>query len=31
MSNFQTGEIPHGFTINEGGGLIHYKHALGPV
>ncbi|MEU8509701.1 hypothetical protein AB0C40_34475 [Streptomyces brevispora] len=28
MSNFQTGEIPHGFTINEGGGLIHYKHAL---
>ncbi|MER5302541.1 hypothetical protein ABT039_24175 [Streptomyces lasiicapitis] len=28
MPNFQSGEIPHGFAFNEGGGLIHYKHTI---
>ncbi|WP_242906333.1 hypothetical protein [Actinomadura terrae] len=28
MQAFQTGEIPHGFAINENGGLIHYRYAI---
>ncbi|MGW5158440.1 hypothetical protein ACWEPN_23435 [Nonomuraea wenchangensis] len=28
MQAFQTGEIPHGFTIDENGGLIHYRYAI---
>jgi hypothetical protein len=28
QSHFQTGEIPHGFMINETGGLIHYKYGI---
>ncbi|MFE5852296.1 hypothetical protein ACFQ61_03585 [Streptomyces sp. NPDC056500] len=28
MSQFQTGEIPHGFLVNESGGLIHYKYGI---
>jgi hypothetical protein len=28
MPQFQTGEIPHGFTISESGGLIHRKYPI---
>jgi len=27
-SHFQTGEVPHGFVINESGGLVHYEYAI---
>lgn len=27
MAVFQLGDVPHGFTFNESGGLIHYKDA----
>ncbi|MEU0738808.1 hypothetical protein [Streptomyces sp. NPDC006134] len=28
MPTFQTGSIPHGFTVDETGKLIHYKNAV---
>ncbi|MDH6132191.1 hypothetical protein P3T37_001576 [Kitasatospora sp. MAA4] len=28
QSHFQTGEIPHGFLINEAGGLIHHRYGI---
>ncbi|MFG2226939.1 hypothetical protein [Streptomyces sp. NPDC048644] len=28
MAQFQLGEVPHGFMINESGGLIHYKYGI---
>ncbi|MGW0335667.1 hypothetical protein ACWD0J_28015 [Streptomyces sp. NPDC003011] len=28
MANFQTGEVPHGFLINESGGLIHHRYGI---
>ncbi|MFF1694927.1 hypothetical protein ACFVXC_15025 [Streptomyces sp. NPDC058257] len=28
MPHFQHGEIPHGFTFDENGGLIHYKYSI---